>query len=116
MMFPTIWYPKGLLKRILEVTLSPPSSPDQKENQTCAQKIKKFCKSVYFLQFCYYLYFQYLNNFKLLLGMEKLPTLTFVRSVLYFWESFFPFSVFLLDGGWKNFRNPSRILKEEYKQ
>ena len=91
MMFPTIWYPKGLLKRILEVTLSPPSSPDQKENQTCAQKIKKFCKTVYFLQFCYYLYFQYLNNFKLLLGMEKLPTLTFVRSVLYFWESFFPF-------------------------
>ena len=91
MMFPTIWYPKGLLKRILEVTLSPPSSPDQKENQTCAQKIKKFCKTVYFLQFCYYLYFQYLNNFKLLLGMEKSPTLTFVRSVLYFWESFFPF-------------------------
>ena len=23
MMFPTIWYPKGLLKRILEVTLTP---------------------------------------------------------------------------------------------
>ena len=63
MMFPTIWYPIGLLKRILEVTLPHPPSPEQKENQKCAQKTKRFfLKSVYFLQFSYYLYFEYLNN------------------------------------------------------
>ena len=115
MMFPTIWYPKGRLKRILEVTLSPPSSPEQKENQTCAQKIKKFCKSVYFLQFCYYLYFQYLNNF-VITWYGKIAYFNLCPVCFIFLRIFFPFSVFLLDGGWKNFRNPSRILKEEYKQ
>ena len=43
--------------------------------------------------------------------MERLRILTFFRSVI-FLSVLFPFSVFLLDGGWKNFQNPSRILTE----